>query len=217
MVRLALFRDSGYKMLLQGGEVANVEEKVHNVRRLHHALGGGSGRPGGYPGPGNLQNYNGYIPQHLEGRAMSALNRFGESAKLASSMMRLNRFQQNLEPPAFLMENPTLSTIWSQKGLCGQFFVAGEVLCILRPLIYVLFIRKYGIQSWTPWLVSLAVDLTGMGVLSRATYPSRGRGEDEYFQLSTSEKDEASKTTEADMGSLHYERSIFYEVHQASS
>ncbi|KAJ6802279.1 peroxisome biogenesis protein 16 [Iris pallida] len=192
MVRLALFRDSGYKMLLQGGEVANVEEKVHDVGGLHHALGGRSGRPGG-PGPGNFHNYNGYVPQHLEGRAMSALNRFGESAKMASSTMWLNRFQQNIEPPAISMEKPTLSSIWSQKGLCGQLFVTGEVLCILRPLIYVLLIRKYGIRSWTPWLVSLAVDLTAMGVLSRAINPSRGGGEEKYFQLSTSEKDEVKR------------------------
>lgn len=69
--------------------------------------------------------------------------------------------------------------------------MTGEALFILRPLIYVLFIRKYGIRSWTPWLISLAVDLTGMGVLSYAT--SQGsRGGDKFYQLSSSEKDEVS-------------------------
>ena len=69
--------------------------------------------------------------------------------------------------------------------------MTGEVLFIVRPLIYVLLIRKYGIRSWKPWLLSLAMDLTGMGILSHATNPSRGGGE-KFRQVSPREKDEAS-------------------------
>jgi len=92
---------------------------------------------------------------------------------------------------AVLLEKPTLSTIWSQKGLYGRLFVTGEVLFIVRPLVYVLLIRKYGIKSWKPWLLSFSMDLTGMCILSHATNPSRGGGE-MFSQVSPSEKDEAS-------------------------
>lgn len=97
MVRLALFRDSGYKMLLEGGEVANVEKKGHNAGRLRHGPVGTSGRPGGSSGPGQFQGYNGFIPQNLEARAMSALSRFGDNAKMASDTMWMTQFQTSSE------------------------------------------------------------------------------------------------------------------------
>jgi hypothetical protein len=43
------------------------------------------------------------------------------------------------------------------------------VLLILRPLLYVLLIRRYGLRSWLPWLLSLALDATGMTVLYSTT------------------------------------------------
>lgn len=178
LVRLALFRDSGYKMLLQGGEVANVEKKARNA--------GGSGRPG------QLQGFDGFIPQNLEGRAISALNRFGENAKMALDPMRMKQFQRNSETAAGLIEKPTLSTIWSQRGLYGRLFLTGEALHIMRPLLYVLLIRKYGIRSWKPWLLSLAIDLTGMSILSHATNPRRVSGE-EFYRISSSEKEEIKR------------------------
>ena len=88
-----------------------------------------------------------------------------------------------------MVERPTLSKLLSAKGTIGALFVMGEVLFITRPLIYVLFIRKYGIRSWIPWFLSLAVDFTGLGFLSLATR-SRHAGKEQTFHLSTSEKDE---------------------------
>ncbi|KAG0249463.1 Peroxisomal membrane protein pex16 [Linnemannia exigua] len=35
----------------------------------------------------------------------------------------------------------------------------GEYMFILRPLIYVLAMRKYGQKSWYPWFLSLAIEL----------------------------------------------------------
>ena len=64
-----------------------------------------------------------------------------------------------------VVEKPTLASIWSAKGGTGRLFVLGEVVHIFRPLVYVLLIRKFGIRSWTPWLVSLAVELTSLGLL----------------------------------------------------
>lgn len=86
---------------------------------------------------------------------------------------------------------PTFSSIWHEKGLHGRLYLIGEVIHILRPVIYVLFIRKFGIKSWTPWLVSLAVELTGITLVSHATSRDSKRGGRSY-QLSDSEKDEVS-------------------------
>ncbi|URE48111.1 Peroxisomal membrane protein (Pex16) [Musa troglodytarum] len=162
-VRLTAFHDSGYKMLLQGGELVNMDERLE-VSRAYHARNGDSGVSGGYNRPEHIHGYHGSIPRSLEGRAISALSRFGENAKMASNPMWLNKLCLSSEAtPALLFEKPTFSTLWFQKGL------SGEVLSVLRPLIYVLFIRRYGIRSWKPWLISLAVDLAGMNLLSHST------------------------------------------------
>ncbi|KAH8548978.1 peroxisome membrane protein [Umbelopsis sp. PMI_123] len=44
----------------------------------------------------------------------------------------------------------------------------GEILYILRPLIYVLAIFKYGRYSWRPWLISLAVESASQAAVSRS-------------------------------------------------
>lgn len=71
----------------------------------------------------------------------------------------------------------------------GLYFFIGEVLLVSRPLIYVLFIRKYGIRSWTPWFLSLAIDCIGNSILSLITSSVAG-GKDRMFHLSAPEKDE---------------------------
>ncbi|KAI8577025.1 hypothetical protein K450DRAFT_254027 [Umbelopsis ramanniana AG] len=44
----------------------------------------------------------------------------------------------------------------------------GEMLYILRPLIYVLAIFKFGRYSWRPWLISLAVESASQAAVSRS-------------------------------------------------
>ncbi|KAG0053097.1 Peroxisomal membrane protein pex16 [Gryganskiella cystojenkinii] len=44
-------------------------------------------------------------------------------------------------------------------GMLGGLGVFGEYLFVLRPLIYVLAMRKYGQKSWYPWLLSLSIEL----------------------------------------------------------
>lgn len=61
----------------------------------------------------------------------------------------------------------------------------------MRPLIYVLFIKKYGTKSWKPWLLSLAMDITGMCILRCVTQP-KDSDKKNLIVLSVSEKDEAS-------------------------
>lgn len=87
------------------------------------------------------------------------------------------------------VDRPTLFTILSERGLRGTLLFIGEVLFISRPLVYVLFIRKYGIRSWTPWFLSLAIDCIGNSFLSIVTSSVVG-GKEQVFHLSAPEKDE---------------------------
>ncbi|KAJ3693974.1 hypothetical protein LUZ60_009454 [Juncus effusus] len=158
LVRLAAFRESGYKMLLQGGEAVNE----------------GKGLDKTFPkNEGPSHNFPDNLPKNLEGRALAALNKFGESSIKRSA-------------PSTPASKLTLSTIWHERGASGQLFLIGEVIHVLRPFLYVLFIRKYGIKSWAPWLVSLSVDLIGMSIISNAT----GTGNGSRYQLSETEKEE---------------------------
>jgi peroxin-16 len=84
---------------------------------------------------------------------------------------------------------PTLSTILSKKGFRGALFLIGEVLFIARPLIYVLFIRKYGIRSWTPWFLSLAIDSVSNSILSLVTTTVASENQ-KTIHISALEKDE---------------------------
>ncbi|XP_022152661.1 peroxisome biogenesis protein 16 isoform X2 [Momordica charantia] len=191
LFRLALFKNRGYKMLLEGGETPNNEKHLATSTSQHKAnafTNHGGGHASGYS-----RYLNGHNQWNLEGRALSALSRFGENAPLISSPTWSYQVQhQNamLKPPATIPEKrSTLSTILSEQGHRGALFVTGEVLFITRPLIYVLLIRKYGSRSWTPWFLSLAVDLIGMSFLSYASSASasiKGR----QSHLSDSEKDE---------------------------
>lgn len=190
LVRLALFWNSGYKMLLHGGETPNVDKQPDAFSSQHE--NGGFTKPGGQSESDYLMNNH---AQNLEGRALSALNRFGENARMVSEPVWLRRVQQQhaiMEPPRSVVQRPTISTILSEKGLHGALFLAGEMLFITRPLIYVLFIRKYGIRSWIPWLLSLTVDFVGMGILSKVTESSSLRKE-QQFHLSISEKNEVKR------------------------
>lgn len=220
LVRLALFRNSGYKMLLHGGEIPNDDNHLNASTSQREA--GGSMNPDGYHGTAFLRNNHGRNPWNLEGRALSALNVFGENARVVSNPAWLRRVQHQhaiMGPPTPskylyqiqrwvrkvikfykillikvcnhtdpVVERPTLSDILAKKGLRGALFVAGEVLFISRPLIYVLFIRKYGIRSWTPWFLSLAVDFIGTGILSQCMLLEDGSKK--QFHLSESEKHE---------------------------
>ncbi|KAJ6879339.1 LOW QUALITY PROTEIN: peroxisome biogenesis protein 16 isoform X1 [Populus alba x Populus x berolinensis] len=181
LVRLALFRNSGYKMLLHGGETPNIEKHLGFPSSQHNG--------GGFQKHGARHGSNGQNPWNLEGRALSALSRFGENARMGSDPVWLHGVQHKqaiMEPPSQMIERPSLSMILSEKGVQGALFLMGEVLFITRPLIYVLLIRKYGIRSWIPWFLSLAVDTIGAGFLTQVT-KSRD------YHLTASEQDELKR------------------------
>ncbi|XP_010544684.1 PREDICTED: peroxisome biogenesis protein 16 isoform X2 [Tarenaya hassleriana] len=194
--RLALFRNSGYKMLLHGGGIPN-DGKDTDSSDLQNRTGG-SGKLDRSQGPYNFGNYNHHNQWNSEGRAMTALSRFGQNAKMASnsswSWRDHHQHQHSVtQLPSPAIERPTLSMLLSEKGICGALFVMGETLFIIRPLIYVLFIRKYGIRSWVPWTVSLAVDIFGMGILTQVANAIWWGEKGKQVQFLTAEKDELKR------------------------
>ncbi|KAJ3299247.1 Peroxisomal membrane protein pex16 [Borealophlyctis nickersoniae] len=46
-----------------------------------------------------------------------------------------------------------------KKGVVRR---SGEIIFILRPLLYVLALRKYGKDSWKPWIASLVMELSSL-------------------------------------------------------
>ncbi|CAJ2657654.1 unnamed protein product [Trifolium pratense] len=186
LVRLSLFRKSGYKMLLHGGETSN-DDAMHSndSSTSQHQIAVNPKRP-----------YNpGTNPWNLEGRALSALSQFGEKARMVSEpvwLRRVNHQQAIMESTASRVVKPALSTILSKKGLRGALFFIGEVLFITRPLIYVLFIRQYGIRSWTPWFLSLAMDSISNIILSLITTTVAGENQ-KTIHISAPEKDEVKR------------------------
>lgn len=101
LVRLALFQNSGYKMLLHGGQTPN-DEKILEASTPQRRTGGLL-KPGEQLGNGHLRNNHAQDPWNLEGRALSALNRFGERARSVSDPEWLHRVQHHhaiMEPPS---------------------------------------------------------------------------------------------------------------------
>lgn len=103
LVRLALFRNSGYKMLLHGGETPNDERQLDTSTSQYNV--DGFPKYGGHHGPGYLRTNHAQNPWNLEGRALSALNTFGETARMGSDPSWLHRVQHQhaiIEPPSNL-------------------------------------------------------------------------------------------------------------------
>ncbi|PIN16228.1 Peroxisomal biogenesis protein (peroxin 16) [Handroanthus impetiginosus] len=190
LLRLAILRNSGHKMLLHGGESINDGREHDNLDSHRNGL---LLKPGQQGVPGILNHPHGPSPWNLEGRALSALSRFGENARAVSEPTWLRRVQYQqavMEPLPPVAETPGLSTFLSEKGIPGGLFLTGEVMFILRPLIYVMLIRKYGARSWFPWLTSLAVDLIGNGIISSITTLWRNSKD---LRLSDTEKNELKR------------------------
>lgn len=83
-------------MLLQGGESLNVDERLATSGDFHGGIADAS-MLGRHSKPGYNHDYHGAIPQSLEGRAISALSRFGENAKMTSDPVWLNRLRRSPE------------------------------------------------------------------------------------------------------------------------
>lgn len=51
----------------------------------------------------------------------------------------------------------------------------GEYIYMMRPLVYVLLVMRYGKRSWTPWVVSLLMELGSLSAVCDRTRPSVAR------------------------------------------
>lgn len=60
-------------------------------------------------------------------------------------------------------------------GMLRGIGAIGEYLYILRPVIYVFAMRKYGQKSWYPWFLSLAIELTSRTCIKHALACRGGR------------------------------------------
>lgn len=100
LLRLAILRKSGYKMLLHGGETINDRSESDDFDSRRNGL---LSKPGPQGVSGVLKNHHGQTPWNLEGRALSALSRFGENARTVSEPTWLRRVQHQqavMEPPS---------------------------------------------------------------------------------------------------------------------
>ncbi|KAG0346176.1 Peroxisomal membrane protein pex16 [Podila humilis] len=78
-------------------------------------------------------------------------------------------------------------------GMLNGLGSFGEYMFILRPLIYVLAIRKFGQKSWYPWFLSLAIELSSRSCLKTAL-AARGGGSGRAGSSGTPlEKDEMKR------------------------
>ncbi|EPS70344.1 hypothetical protein M569_04416 [Genlisea aurea] len=180
-LRLSVLRRSGYKMLLHGGENTNDDDLDCSKSDFPSKSR--------YPGiPDALRN-------HPEAMALSALSKFGENARNTPEpptwLRRVQRQQVITEsPPAHMNPKTSLSSFLSERGIPGGLFLTAEAISILRPLIYVMLIRKYGVMSWFPWFTSFALDIVGTGINS---YVSDTRTNLRTPDLSDNEKNELKR------------------------
>ncbi|CAD7697186.1 unnamed protein product [Ostreobium quekettii] len=68
------------------------------------------------------------------------------------------------EGPLAAMAMPGAS---SQHALGQRVLLVGELLQIVRPLLYVMALRRNGCHSWAPWLLSLGLELTSHHLVAR--------------------------------------------------
>lgn len=82
-------------MLLQGGEASNDEKDSDNITSQHQI--GHLPQPIGHIGSGYMNNNLFQNPWNLEGKALSALSRFGENARMLHDPTRLRHLKQQHE------------------------------------------------------------------------------------------------------------------------
>lgn len=77
-------------------------------------------------------------------------------------------------------------------GMLSGLGAIGEYMFILRPLIYVLAMHKYGQKSWYPWFLSLAIELGSRASIKRCL-SNRSGGSSRGGSGTLLEKDEMKR------------------------
>ncbi|OWZ23101.1 hypothetical protein PHMEG_0002057 [Phytophthora megakarya] len=75
----------------------------------------------------------------------------------------------NEAPNKITFENATIEVA---EGSCEDLLVAGEVCHIMRPVVYAVLRRRRPETSWTPVVVSLLVELSGLALSTAAIKPT---------------------------------------------
>ncbi|GAB5588948.1 hypothetical protein Unana1_03848 [Umbelopsis nana] len=132
--------------------------------------------------PASLSRHDGLLPQEKEDKTWvgkktglrhpqmeSAIELNGNAKEAANGFAPKQKYNDVTEylmskvlTPEKLRKPEDTVSILTRIGKLG------EILYILRPLIYVLAIFKYGRYSWRPWLISLAVESASQAAISRS-------------------------------------------------
>lgn len=183
-IRLLVLYKSGCKMLLDGGETANIEEKPESSHCdvVPRPLASSS---------------------HQQPRAIQAMNKYRDNAGPRPSWLAAKPLSPPPSPQVF---EPKPSTP------ADKVMVLGEILLILRPFLYVMMIRRHGLRSWRPWLSALALDATGMGILYATTLFSEQVFGSKSTAVTTPSKKEKNELTRRQLlWALYLMRSPFFD------
>ncbi|KAG0554702.1 hypothetical protein KC19_12G112100 [Ceratodon purpureus] len=184
-MRLLVLYKSGFKMLIDGGETPNNEEKSEST---HCDV----------PGRPQTLASSSYQP-----RAIQAMNKYRDNVGARPSWLAAKPIAP---PPPVPYFQPKPSTP------VDKVMVLGEVLLILRPFLYVMMIRRHGLRSWRPWLSALAVDATGMAILYAATlFPGQVFGSKSTSRNPPSKQEKNELTRRQVQWALYLMRSPFFE------
>ncbi|KAG0360811.1 Peroxisomal membrane protein pex16 [Mortierella sp. AD032] len=105
--------------------------------------------------------------------------RTGSTRLQLSAVQKNGKAGKTTDVTEFLLSKVlTPDVVRKPRDLVGKlsgFGAIGEYMFILRPLIYVLAMRKYGQKSWYPWFLSLAIELASRTSIKQYL-SSRGGG-----------------------------------------
>ncbi|KAL7748752.1 hypothetical protein RI367_005906 [Sorochytrium milnesiophthora] len=94
------------------------------------------------------------------GKLMPSLDVFGQSG---ANLQQLVQSGDGVDATAqYLVSKALASAVKQPRDLLSVLRHArllGETLFISRPVLYVLLVRKWGRQTWLPWLASLAIEV----------------------------------------------------------
>ncbi|TPX45751.1 hypothetical protein SeMB42_g00823 [Synchytrium endobioticum] len=161
-LRLALIRMSRLRMLPHQA----VEEREFDPTKLQphdpHALNVSTG---------SITNNTGFVGSR-SGKSFSTMEEVGRDPKTVESFLHSKALSGTVTKPTELLQ--PLDT----------FRTLAELAFILRPILYVLMIRKYGMNSWKPWTTSLALEIVSLAV---QTEPSKFRWRSDLTELERNE------------------------------
>ncbi|KAI5077866.1 hypothetical protein GOP47_0007690 [Adiantum capillus-veneris] len=177
-LRFLILHQNGYRMLLSGGEAVHTEGANFQsiTETFMDRASGGQSKLSSSP-----DIKRGHLSGNLETKASMALTKFGERAGVTSKPswtyhLHPKTFESASRPSDMHSNGPTdISSILSlipnkNRELSEALLVFGEWIFILRPLVYVLLIRRYGLKSWKPWVTSLGLDAAGLTTILVAAF-----------------------------------------------